>query len=1513
MGPALTAEQGEAKYAAGDRMAEIEQEIQRLTNERLATVPDAPFKKTWHELVLKRMLRWAAENGFDKIGWTTGEQQAERYDLSKHIDNVGWWRDVSGRYGFIAHKDGKMVTKTIEIPAEKLSDYIGKEMAQKILDGVGQSDAASKKYGPKIAGEISGLDLRVGGEGMKGFYDQMIPSFLNKYTKKWGGRVGTTKLKNASSFIPTRAYRGPEFTRAQIDAALEEYAKGRSYGSSAIKNTFTGGTIPGRDHRVALEQSLRSISRRMEQGVSFDQTMREYGSNEVARYMGGDMVEDAGQSRDVPVHSLDITPDMRKSVIEQGQSMFEKTLNLFGDEDMPTLARPKREDPNQPGLFSRVARPQFDVPAGAFRQDPPPRAARASQPALPDDSFHKVRMQEIKIPGAIRESAIVDRLIDTGFLKIDNHHVESPTDVAALFHFLKERTVENLYVVGLDAKGNVLGVRHAGQGLIDQVASDQRAVFAPMKMLGAKQVVLVHNHPSGSPNPSKDDISMTRAMRDAAKTFGMTVPYHVVIDGEKFGLILEGDIAQTVDAPPEPEGRARVPVVEPLQRGKATGESVTGPRSIDQMVKGLIKDDKTLVAFALNTQNQVAGVWVVPAGEPQAVIERLSHIVLRNNATSMILASRAPISTENLIKIRSGVSVSAGADIIDHVQVSKGGGFVSASATGRIKESLIPYRAGEAPEGYGDQPPEGVKPGQNAENVRAFNRKKIQVEILRAEVGIPEADWLKLKIELTGRNNLAEMTVPQLEKMAIELRARKRGTTSIPKPKDPNDPEATRKRLDIGDPTYKKIREKVLGPEVAGRKLNDEEKKTLVQALKAYPVDVRGHAIPYDIPGAHGIKIDPKFANEVGGYHDLTDYQRTFLETWRAMSLIDPSGHFKKLSFDKMEAAVEEEMGVVESIRRRMVPVIGDIKPGSPESARIMRYGEGRYGQQYIHEVLGRKFRNQRALDMDEWEGEPLTKEQRRILQDSVDRDIQEIKEAKAFDPSHVTERERNIDTYLRSLYDDLLDWQNEVRKKYGKPEIPKRKYYYTHVWEQNIFDTMLEGLQKDQSKTLPHADYTRPNAPFNPYEIARRGGTGYVQDAIGVFDLYLNTAAREALYRPVIAEIRQMVKYLPGRTAQAVDRWLNDMSGKTTFLDRANLVPQWIMRPALWMSRRAKGNLLVMNFNFMLTNSTNFATTVGDVGPRYTLAGSTRFAGSPAWRNFAWTHSSLLQSRTNIFELDYSHMNAAVKFMSGDFIEFFNVGSAFLGGYFKGKDAGMSEKEAVEYGDNVARRTQADYRKHAVSPFMRSRLGKVFGMMQTYPFNLWHTLQYDYLRAPAPLPRSEGNVKENLQLGRKTKNQKMGHLFALALGVGAANWMKERVSGRPAYDLKSWIPNIFWMPPWLILKMMGAGGRHQAREFYDPFYFRMFNAAGDAATAIRTGKDSDWKVAGKELAEIAFLIGPYYGGLQMKRFLLDHTILPTVDENHEAPAGARPVTARPASVRPVNVRPVAARRLAVR
>jgi hypothetical protein len=53
-------------------------------------MPDMPFKKTeqWVNLIMRRMFAYATENGFDRIAWTTGEQQNRRYSLSDILSSI---------------------------------------------------------------------------------------------------------------------------------------------------------------------------------------------------------------------------------------------------------------------------------------------------------------------------------------------------------------------------------------------------------------------------------------------------------------------------------------------------------------------------------------------------------------------------------------------------------------------------------------------------------------------------------------------------------------------------------------------------------------------------------------------------------------------------------------------------------------------------------------------------------------------------------------------------------------------------------------------------------------------------------------------------------------------------------------------------------------------------------------------------------------------------------------------------------------------------------------------------------------------------------------------------------------------------------------------------------------------------------------------------------------------------------------------------------------------------------
>lgn len=137
-------------------------------------IPRAPYVEDtgdWTALSLKKAIEHAVEQGHDSIAWTTGAQQADRYNLAKQLDRV-----QATKYGdewAIAGYNGN--AETINHTAksnEELANVVGKDLANKIIESNG--------------GEFSGVDLQVGGEGMKGYYDQIVPSTANDILKSMG-------------------------------------------------------------------------------------------------------------------------------------------------------------------------------------------------------------------------------------------------------------------------------------------------------------------------------------------------------------------------------------------------------------------------------------------------------------------------------------------------------------------------------------------------------------------------------------------------------------------------------------------------------------------------------------------------------------------------------------------------------------------------------------------------------------------------------------------------------------------------------------------------------------------------------------------------------------------------------------------------------------------------------------------------------------------------------------------------------------------------------------------------------------------------------------------------------------------------------------------------------------------------------------------------------------------------------------------------------------------------------
>lgn len=102
-------------------------------------------------------------------------------------------------------------------------------------------------------------------------------------------------------------------------------------------------------------------------------------------------------------------------------------------------------------------------------------------------------------------------------------------------------------VLGLDARQRVRLVRTVAVGTLSQVDVHPREVFRPLVRAGVHAVVLLHNHPSGEPEPSAADVDLTRRLHAVGQVVGIPVVDHVVVAAgawcsfAQLGLLPEGD------------------------------------------------------------------------------------------------------------------------------------------------------------------------------------------------------------------------------------------------------------------------------------------------------------------------------------------------------------------------------------------------------------------------------------------------------------------------------------------------------------------------------------------------------------------------------------------------------------------------------------------------------------------------------------------------------------------------------------------------------------------------------------------------------------------------------------------------------------------------------------------------------------------------------------------------------------------------------------------------------------
>lgn len=116
----------------------------------------------------------------------------------------------------------------------------------------------------------------------------------------------------------------------------------------------------------------------------------------------------------------------------------------------------------------------------------------------------------------------------------------SPQDFYELFNpIFKEEPVEIFIVAWLNSANKIIGFEKVSVGNLNSSIIDPRGVFRSAIVSNSANIIIAHNHPSGNPEPSSEDISVTIKLVESGKILGIQVFDHIIFAGESFSSLVE--------------------------------------------------------------------------------------------------------------------------------------------------------------------------------------------------------------------------------------------------------------------------------------------------------------------------------------------------------------------------------------------------------------------------------------------------------------------------------------------------------------------------------------------------------------------------------------------------------------------------------------------------------------------------------------------------------------------------------------------------------------------------------------------------------------------------------------------------------------------------------------------------------------------------------------------------------------------------------------------------------------
>ena len=133
----------------------------------------------------------------------------------------------------------------------------------------------------------------------------------------------------------------------------------------------------------------------------------------------------------------------------------------------------------------------------------------------------------------------LQELLKRGLPPLTTNKITTPKDLQAELKFIAYEDVENFVLICMNTKNQIIKKKILFRGGIDTAAVDPRVFFKEALKYNSSVVVCAHNHPSGDPSPSREDISITQRFRDAGNILGIKLIDHIIVAKESMVSLKE--------------------------------------------------------------------------------------------------------------------------------------------------------------------------------------------------------------------------------------------------------------------------------------------------------------------------------------------------------------------------------------------------------------------------------------------------------------------------------------------------------------------------------------------------------------------------------------------------------------------------------------------------------------------------------------------------------------------------------------------------------------------------------------------------------------------------------------------------------------------------------------------------------------------------------------------------------------------------------------------------------------